>query len=247
MAVPKSSITTPVAKSLIQRPRKVSEGNIDLVRGSTYRIRDFITNVATFDISGSFSFGDDSVNRIGMGYAAPLKGYVLSLRYDDNVIYSNVNKNATWISGQFPEEDFNKILSVNENLEVPDNFLYVFELVSLPEPEPANTFSFGNLPIANMFFGSQQVKKVYLGNALVWEKETTLISFTIRGTSYQAEEGMTWGEWVASEYNTDGFVVNGTVIFPPTSIQMYVVYHGVAVSTSEGIVAERAYTTGIEN
>ena len=35
----------------------------------------------------------------------------------------------------------------------------------------------------------------------------TLISFTIDGTSYQAEEGMTWGEWVESSYNTDGFAV----------------------------------------
>ena len=34
-----------------------------------------------------------------------------------------------------------------------------------------------------------------------------LISFTIAGTSYQAEEGMTWGEWVASSYNTGGFSV----------------------------------------
>lgn len=30
----------------------------------------------------------------------------------------------------------------------------------------------------------------------------TLISFTIGGTSYQAEEGMTWAEWVESNYNT---------------------------------------------
>lgn len=33
----------------------------------------------------------------------------------------------------------------------------------------------------------------------------TLISFTIEGTSYQAEEGMTWVDWVASSYNTGGF------------------------------------------
>lgn len=33
----------------------------------------------------------------------------------------------------------------------------------------------------------------------------TLITFTINNQSYQAEEGMTWGEWVVSEYNTDGY------------------------------------------
>ena len=34
------------------------------------------------------------------------------------------------------------------------------------------------------------------------EEEVNLITFTIDGTEYQAEEGMTWGEWVNSEYNT---------------------------------------------
>lgn len=37
---------------------------------------------------------------------------------------------------------------------------------------------------------------------------TSLISFTIDGTSYQAEEGMTWGEWVESDYNTNGYTKN---------------------------------------
>lgn len=37
------------------------------------------------------------------------------------------------------------------------------------------------------------------------EPTVTLISFTIDGTTYQAEEGMTWAEWVESSYNTGGF------------------------------------------
>lgn len=37
---------------------------------------------------------------------------------------------------------------------------------------------------------------------------STLITFYIDGTEYQAEEGMTWTEWVEkSEYNTDGYSV----------------------------------------
>lgn len=41
----------------------------------------------------------------------------------------------------------------------------------------------------------------------------TLISFTIGGTSYQAEEGMTWGEWADSKYDTnDNFIVRDTHI-----------------------------------
>lgn len=33
----------------------------------------------------------------------------------------------------------------------------------------------------------------------------SLISFTIDGTAYQAEDGMTWEQWVESSYNTDGY------------------------------------------
>ena len=41
-----------------------------------------------------------------------------------------------------------------------------------------------------------------------------MIKFTIDGTEYQAEEGMTWEDWVNSEYNIseldviDGLVYN---------------------------------------
>lgn len=33
-----------------------------------------------------------------------------------------------------------------------------------------------------------------------------LVSFAISGTTYYAEEGMTWGEWFNSKYNTDNLV-----------------------------------------
>lgn len=42
---------------------------------------------------------------------------------------------------------------------------------------------------------------------------SNLISFTMLGVSYQAEEGMTWGEWVNSKYNTCGAYIlsNGKI------------------------------------
>ena len=39
--------------------------------------------------------------------------------------------------------------------------------------------------------------------AIISGKE--LISFTIDETQYYAEDGMTWGDWVNSEYNIDGY------------------------------------------
>lgn len=42
----------------------------------------------------------------------------------------------------------------------------------------------------------------------------TLISFNIGPTSYQAEDGMTWAQWVASSYNTRGYgVYNGNIAY----------------------------------
>lgn len=54
----------------------------------------------------------------------------------------------------------------------------------------------------------------------VTQKAVTLIDFTINGTSYQAEQGMTWQEWCDSKYNTSSppyyINTNGNV----TSVQL---------------------------
>lgn len=61
-----------------------------------------------------------------------------------------------------------------------------------------------------------------------------MISFTIDGTSYQAEEGMTWYEWCNSDYNTSIWVC-------PTSTQTYITYSG---GTGEEYLAlESGYKT----
>lgn len=69
----------------------------------------------------------------------------------------------------------------------------------------------------------------------------TLINFTINGTSYQAEQGMTWQQWVDSSYNTGGFTVLGTAIrngtdYLYTSSNMQLVY------TSDTVISGGAYT-----
>lgn len=52
----------------------------------------------------------------------------------------------------------------------------------------------------------------------------TTFTFILDGyLEYQAEEGMTWGEWVNSSYNTNGFHIgtfgttNNAVLMPPTN------------------------------
>jgi hypothetical protein len=46
----------------------------------------------------------------------------------------------------------------------------------------------------------------YGGNMSVENSDgTMLLAFTIAGKIYRAEQGMTWGAWIDSEYNTDGY------------------------------------------
>ena len=55
--------------------------------------------------------------------------------------------------------------------------------------------------------------------------EKALISFTAEGVTYQAEEGMTWGEWIDSDYNTEGFGVSANEILAPNGYYVWENYN----------------------
>lgn len=48
---------------------------------------------------------------------------------------------------------------------------------------------------------------------VIEEEAVNLISFTVSGTPYQAEEGMTWEQWVNSTYNTGGLFTSGDRVY----------------------------------
>ena len=57
--------------------------------------------------------------------------------------------------------------------------------------------------------------KVLTGNVVVRaikDVTPTLITFTIDGITYQAEEGMTWGQWIDSDYNGGLFLIGEYVV-----------------------------------
>ena len=100
-------------------------------------------------------------------------------------------------------------------------------------------------------YGKGETIEEYDGTVVITEPEAepTLISFTIDGTSYKAEEGMTWAEWLANDdYNTSGFwssLLGGkmTVIIEHTGISGYgVAYNDEFVVVGETIVSDRAYS-----
>ena len=71
-----------------------------------------------------------------------------------------------------------------------------------------------------------------------------LISFSVTGEysggPYQAEEGMTFAQWIDSEYNIDGWYLSGTEIRPGynyylnDAISTDVIINGMSVSSSKG-------------
>lgn len=68
----------------------------------------------------------------------------------------------------------------------------------------------------------------------------TLIEFSIAGTTYQAEEGMTWIDWCGSTYNTGGYAVNGNQV--SYQIQSLVgIIACIPVSSSAEIIADFTY------
>lgn len=72
--------------------------------------------------------------------------------------------------------------------------------------------------------------------------EPTLITFKISNYAYQAEEGMTWSEWVASSYNTGGYTESGGKIF--SSGYGVVSTPAGSVDSSDVIDPNESYTEG---
>ena len=87
-------------------------------------------------------------------------------------------------------------------------------------------------------------------NPYIINKQPPIITFTISGTtepSYQAVEGMTWSDWVASSYNTIGVTINTAYTDAPVrySGQYIATYgcYGCAVSVSDVITDGASYMT----
>ena len=81
--------------------------------------------------------------------------------------------------------------------------------------------------------------------------QPVMISFTIDGKTYQAEEGMTWGEWVENtSYNTDGYYISNNydnneqeLILPNNDDSLAVANSGFShVHPQNTIVSNEAYT-----
>ena len=72
-------------------------------------------------------------------------------------------------------------------------------------------------------------------------EQATLITFTIDGTEYKAEEGWTWGDWVESEYNTAGVYEKTGETLGKDAVTLRLSSTLVAVSMSDVIESNGEY------
>ena len=75
-----------------------------------------------------------------------------------------------------------------------------------------------------------------------------LISFTIDGTSYEAEGGMTWNEWVESDYNTgDAFMTYQGYVVKSSDYHYHVSLNGTDYVLVDEYIQASQYTTIYES
>lgn len=76
---------------------------------------------------------------------------------------------------------------------------------------------------------------------------SNLITFTIDGTTYQAEEGMTWAEWINSQYNVDKYILTAEqgVIKKSQGIEILTLNSIVVYSDSKIIGSENYIITAV--
>ena len=65
-----------------------------------------------------------------------------------------------------------------------------------------------------------------------------IITFTINEISYQAEEGMTWNQWVNSKYKTDYWENDGSAIIDNNNMMVIT-----GISVNDTIIANYTYQT----
>lgn len=84
--------------------------------------------------------------------------------------------------------------------------------------------------------------------AIVIEEGESLISFTVNGTSCQAEDGMIWMDWINTDYNTVGafrgtISENTTISLTVNGASQILQLNGTDVIGKNAIVSGASYTS----
>lgn len=96
---------------------------------------------------------------------------------------------------------------------------YVFITIPVEEPSTEEPNEHGTTVTVNQY---SEEDNDYGTTVIIGEEDeaVNLISFSVDSKTYQAEDGMTWEEWVDSEYNTDGYYLGGGIVLQPGGVNV---------------------------
>ena len=136
-----------------------------------------------------------------------------------------------------PDEGYDGFSKVNVNVPIPDGYIQPSGTKEITENGTYDINEFAtievNVPIP--------VVEMYDG-IVTYSGGVNIINFTIDGTEYQAEEGMTWVNWCDSTYNTAGFYYSPNYTATYSSSGKYVQGY-VNVNKNDTILNAASYTT----
>lgn len=88
------------------------------------------------------------------------------------------------------------------------------------------------------------MEKCMKSDVVVDMTSNILITFSIDGIEYQAEEGMTWKQWLDSEYSTPYYSICNGAICKNENHYAAVMYNNITVYKNDIIAANYQYLTG---
>ena len=171
------------------------------------------------------------------------------------------------ISGGVDIEEYDGTIIIEDNAEEFDFVVYVGDSINLPvDPQNGQDISFSHSGILEGYNdgGVWQVNAIGVGTCTIYinsdadepdhtfvvkvleseepsEPTPTLISFTIDGVSYQAEDGMTWAEWCDSDYDTIGLDAVGDYYVNYGGHQRLATDDNTNVIPSDEIISKASY------
>lgn len=222
-----------------------------ITKGNNYRL----VNNATENISGivlptviSKINNNEILVIYAKGYSEDYTVHAIPISVNNGVI--STGKSNKIISESISNQYFDNIV-VNNNFFVPYRIgvtgNYSSSLGGILLKLTGNK---GIVPVVDVknLIGITKTKATTTSTGRVYipvgqKPEISYIEFTINGTSYTAESGMTWSEWVDSDYNTGSFAIFGSYVSNSSGI-VQTDYSLMDVAATDAIISGQAYVQG---
>lgn len=176
--------------------------------GTTWVINNTINDFPGDSFAINFTSNGNNYTHFNPTSEAPGELIIWLLVYwDATFAGTTVYNSGIWVNDNY------KTIEITGGTDVTNaNLISWLQSNATQVVEPSASMSIGTSSISKILFGNTEVSKVFLGSVKVYEKSTpvpTLINFYIDDQATTAEQGMSWFEWVSSNYNTEGYVCNG--------------------------------------